>query len=86
MNTLGSTSSWYQNAIYFYLHFQYNGWFITALLGLLFFIFEEHSIPIAKNTFNLFFRFFILGVILTFFLSVLWMHPHPIFYVLAGLG
>jgi hypothetical protein len=28
MSTLGSTSHWYKNAIYLYLHFQYNGWFI----------------------------------------------------------
>ncbi|WP_459414396.1 hypothetical protein [Flagellimonas marinaquae] len=26
MNTLGAQSIWYRLAIYFYLHFQYNGW------------------------------------------------------------
>lgn len=86
MNTLGSTSSWYRNAIYFYLHFQYNGWFIVALFGILFFIFEKYSIRIPKKTFNTFFLLFILGVVLTFFLSVLWMKPDPVFYILAGVG
>ena len=28
-------SEWYNSAIYFFLHFQYNGWFITVLMGLL---------------------------------------------------
>ena len=86
MNTLGSTSSWYRNAIYFYLHFQYNGWFIIALFGMLFFVFEKYSIHIPKKMFNLFFTLITLGVLLTFALSILWMKPHPIFYILAGVG
>ncbi|MBT3871000.1 MAG: hypothetical protein HOF75_00020 [Flavobacteriaceae bacterium] len=86
MNTLGSASSWYRNAIYFYLHFQYNGWFLVALLGILFFIFEKHSISFSQKTFKLFFKLFLGGVILTFFLSVLWMQPNSIFYFLAGIG
>lgn len=86
MNTLGSTSSWYRNAIYFYLHFQYNGWFIVALIGILFFIFEKHSILISKKSFSLFYNLFLSGVFLTFFLSVLWMKPAPIFYIFAGIG
>jgi len=86
MNTLGSTSSWYRNAIYFYLHFQYNGWFILALFGILFFVFEKYSIHIPKKIFNIFFRLFALGIILTFALSVLWMKPHPVLYILAGIG
>jgi len=86
MNTLGSTSSWYRNAIYFYLHFQYNGWFIIALFGMLFFVFEKYSIHIAKKVFKQFFWLLNIGVILTFFLSVLWMKPHSGFYILAGIG
>jgi len=86
MNTLGSTSSWYRNAIYFYLHFQYNGWFLVALIGILFSVFEKYSIPFPKKAFQLFFKLFISGVILTFFLSILWMKPSLGFYILAGIG
>lgn len=86
MNTLGSTSPWYRNAIYFYLHFQYNGWFIVALIGILFAVFERYSIPFPKKLFQLFIRLFISGVILTFFLSILWMKPGLGFYILAGIG
>ena len=86
MNTLGSTSPWYRNAIYFFLHFQYNGWFLVALIGILFAVFEKNLLYISKKTFSLFYYLFIAGVFLTFFLSVLWMKPNPVFYILAGIG
>src|SRR5690606_25130782 len=44
MATLGPESIWYKTSIYFYLHFQYNGWFILALLGFVFYFFEEKGI------------------------------------------
>ena len=86
MNTLGSSSPWYRNSIYFYLHFQYNGWFLVALIGVLFAVFEKHSWTISKKVFQQFFSLFISGVVLTFFLSILWMKPNAVFYVLAGIG
>ncbi len=86
MNTLGSSSPLYRNAIYFYLHFQYNGWFLVALIGILFSVFEKYSIPFPKKIFQFFFRLFISGVILTFFISILWMKPSLGFYILAGIG
>ena len=86
MNTLGSTSSWYRNAIYFYLHFQYNGWFLLALIGLLFSVFERYSINVTRKSFQIFYCLFLSGIFLTFFLSVLWMNP-PLFYnYLGGFG
>ncbi len=86
MNTLGSTSPWYRNAIYFYLHFQYNGWFLVAIIGILFSFFEKYSLSISKKQFILFYHLFISGVFLTFFLSVLWMKPNTFFYVFSGIG
>lgn len=86
MNTLGETSSWYRNAIYFYLHFQYNGWFILALFGILFRVFEQHQIEISTTAFKRFFTLFNLGVILTFLVSVLWMKLNNSINIIAGLG
>ncbi|RNL77408.1 hypothetical protein ED312_20975 [Sinomicrobium pectinilyticum] len=86
MNTLGSTSVWYKIAIYFYLHFQYNGWFLMALCGFLFFILEFGDIPVAPRQSRLFYRMLNAGIILTFFLSVLWTEPHYIFYFLGLSG
>ncbi|MGJ8761778.1 MAG: hypothetical protein ACSHXA_14625 [Polaribacter sp.] len=86
MNTLGNTSHWYKNAIYFYLHFQYNGWFIFSLLGIFFFLLEKHKIQIHKQFIPSFYRFMVLSCCLTLFLSFLWIKPSNFVYILAGLG
>ena len=86
MNTLGSTSHWYKNAIYFYLHFQYNGWFIFCLLGLFFNILEKNAISIPKKVSADFYKLMIFSCILTVFLSFLWTEPPFIIYFLAIMG
>ncbi len=86
MATLGKTSIWYKMAIYFYLHFQYNAWFILALCGILFFFLEKRGFFIEKKDFSRFFYLLNSSIILTFFLSVLWVEPHWKYYALAALG
>ena len=86
MTTLGNTSIWYKMAIYFYLHFQYNAWFILALLGIFFFFLEQQNLKPEKRHFQSFFWQINAAVILSFFLSVLWIDPHWIFYILGGIG
>ncbi|KAA2219027.1 MULTISPECIES: hypothetical protein [Maribacter] len=86
MNTMGNGSIWYRLAIYFYLHFQYNGWMILALLGLYIYLLEENKITVPKKKFKDFFRYFNIGIILSFFLSALWTHPPIAFYILGGIG
>ncbi len=86
MNTLGNSSHWYKNAIYFYLHFQYNGWFIFCLLGLFFLLLEKHQISIQKKTISNFYTLIILSCSLTLFLSFLWIKPPVYIYGLALLG
>jgi len=86
MNTLGSNSHWYKNAIYFYLHFQYNGWFIFSLFGIFFIMLHHLKIVIPKKNVITLFKLLFSSCILTFFLSVLWMKPHAAFYLLGGVG
>ena len=86
MNTLGATSIWYRLSIYFYLHFQYNGWMILGLLGVFIYVLERNDIEIPKVTFNRFFWWINLGIVLSFFLSTLWTKPHVFLYVIGGLG
>ena len=86
MSTLGSGSVWYRNAIYFYLHFQYNGWFIVCLCGFLFVLFENYNLSFSQKSFKRFCFFLNSAVVLTFFLSILWMKPPIVFFIAAGIG
>ncbi len=86
MNTLGSTSIWYKIAIYFYLHFQYNGWFVLALLGVLFYFLEYYGILKTQKRQKSWLWMMNCSVVLTFFLSVLWVNPPFYIYLLAGIG
>ncbi len=64
--------NWYLAAEYFYLHFQYNGWFFFACMGL----FTSRYIQTAAQQIILkkIFRLFFIAVIPAYLLSVLWMN------------
>ena len=86
MGTLGAESVWYRMAIYFYLHFQYNGWMVLALVGALLYGLERGGLLIPKKKFNLFFWSMNIGIVLSFFLSTLWTQPTVLPYFLGGIG
>lgn len=89
MVTLGPSSIWYRLSIYFYLHFQYNGWMLMAIIGLFIFILEKHNIIVNSNKQqrNKMFLFLLnISITLTFFLSTLWTQPHVTMYILSMLG
>lgn len=86
MSTLGAQSIWYRLAIYFYLHFQYNGWMVLALIGLLLFVLEQRDLILPKKSFVRFFQAINIGIVLSFFLSTLWTEPSATFYFLGGSG
>jgi hypothetical protein len=78
-----SGSSWYQNSIYFYLHFLYNGFFFWSLFALLVKAQEKQNrmIPGAVEI-----SLLVVSTLMTFFLSILWMKPSTLFYLLGGIG
>lgn len=86
MNSMGAESIWYRLAIYFYLHFLYNGWMIMVLFGLFFYVLEQWKIQLPKSTFKKFFWSLNLGIVLSFFLSMLFTKPPIPLYVIGGLG
>ncbi|MHB8259200.1 MAG: hypothetical protein ACYDEC_02945 [Bacteroidia bacterium] len=77
----------YLSSVYFYLHFQYNGWFFFACMGLLISKLQDLQImPLAlKNIFWL----FLIACVPAYFLSAPWI-PLPFnlssVYVLAALA
>ncbi len=76
--------SLYFNAIYFYLHFQYNGWFTFAVLGLFFWLLEKHQIHFNRRLAMSFFRWMFWSCLPAYLLSVLWTKPAAILYVVGG--
>jgi hypothetical protein len=86
MATLGPESFWYRTYIYFYLHFQYNAWMILGVIGIFLKVLENHNIRIDKTLFKRFLITFNIGVILTFFISILFTEPHITAYVLSVIG
>ena len=72
----GKLSDFYQIAIQFFLHFQFNGWFHFASLGLLFYLMNiSRSIK-----FQLLFGFMLLSTILTFSFPLSWYFSHDSLY------
>lgn len=61
----------YQQAIYFYLHFQYNGWFTLGLAGIMLSKLEEKGIILNMNSVKLGFWLIFISCIPAYFLSLL---------------
>jgi len=75
--------NWYFGAVYFYLHFQYNGWFLFTILGLLFVYLRKWMNALQIKRSNLFFQLLFITVIPAWFLSMLWMNVPTWMYYAA---
>lgn len=80
---LGKTSAFYQIAIQFFLHFQFNGWFIIAVLALLF---HQMKVKVENRVFFSFYKWLIVGTLLTFALPVSWFVSNPMLTWINGAG
>ncbi|MFD2550480.1 hypothetical protein ACFSQP_01500 [Bizionia sediminis] len=81
-STLGPSSAFYQIAIQFFLHFQFNGWFLFAVLAVACF---QLQLKPSKNT-NLFYYCLTAATLFTFAMPVQWFANHPILYWLNTIG
>lgn len=78
-----SQQHWFLAAEYFYLHFQYNGWFFFACMGLLT---EKLFIHAPHKMLNRIFLLFAAAVVPAYFLSTLWMKIPLLLYILVILS
>jgi hypothetical protein len=75
--------NWYLAAVYFFLHFQYNGWFFFACMGLAIEIFFLHTpVPVIKKVFWLFAG----ACIPAYVLSALWLPVPKWLYILVAVA
>jgi hypothetical protein len=80
---LGKTTAFYQICIQFFLHFQFDGWFLTAFIALLFTsVFKGYQLPKFKS----FYYSWIASVILTYSLPLSWYVQLPLLHYLNALG
>jgi len=73
--------TWYLAAEYFYLHFQYNGWFFFGCMGLFTALISRFNI--SKIALKKIFRLFLFASVPAYFLSTLWMPMPMVVYVLV---
>lgn len=72
MATKQISQHYYLSSVYWYLHFQYNGWFLFASIGL-FIAYVKHIMPNYNHSKNIFYLW-VFSCLPAFGLSVLWLH------------
>lgn len=72
-------SNWYYFSVYYYLHFQYNGFFSFGVLALFFRILEQKGIPFSQEDARVAGWFLALACVPAYFLSTLWADPGTLF-------
>ena len=80
---LGKASPFYQIAIQFFLHFQFNGWFLFAVFTL---FIKQLQVNINQNLFRLFYRLLVVATVLTLALPISWYFTNSLFYWINSLG
>jgi len=76
--------TWYLSAVYFFLHFQYNGWFFFVCMGL--FMQTCEKIGIEPKLTRTIFLLFATSCVPAYYLSALWMPMYPIVFVAVVLS
>lgn len=82
-NGLGRTV-WYNFSIYFYLHFQYNGFFFFGVLSLLYILFEQKQITFEQQRAIFIGKWMAVACVPAYVLSILFAKPGLIFNIVGG--
>ncbi len=86
MATHHGTTETLIGSVYFFLHFQYNGWFLFTIGGLVFHTLQELGIPLSGQQVRRIFFLFLFSAIPGYLLSALWMNLPAILHLLAALA
>ncbi len=86
LKMFGKKSPFYKFDIFYYLHFQYNGWFLFALLGLTFYLLERRGIHLNTKQIKQIYILMLIAVFFGYFSNTLWAKPGYIFNVIALIG
>ncbi len=83
VSTLGKQSAFYQIAIQFFLHFQFNGWFLWAILAL---FLKQFLQKIEEKQFKRFYFLLITSTLLTVTFPIRWFIENDILNVINAFG
>jgi hypothetical protein len=76
----------YYMAVQFYLHFQFNGWFMFAVLALFFRMVERKRIQLHAPTEKKFYYLLIISCLVTYALALTWANPQDYLFYINGSG
>lgn len=79
-------SAFYYAAVQFFLHFQFNGWYLFTVLGLLVYWLEQRGIWLPGKVVRKVFYILIPATVLTYALAIAWSTPHWAVFLLNSLG
>ncbi|WP_230392447.1 cbb3-type cytochrome c oxidase subunit I [Flavobacterium sp. LC2016-01] len=83
VSMLGKQSAFYQIAIQFFLHFQFNGWFILAILALFLKQFQD---KMDEVKFKKFYYALVISTLLTVSFPIRWFIENDVLNYINGLG
>ncbi len=72
--------------IQFYLHFQFNGWFVIAILALFIHLINRWRISIEIKKIKWFLFLYLLSVVTTYFHVLGWAYNKPFLYLINSIG
>lgn len=84
MTTKGQNVDLHRASTYFYLHYQYNGFFLFSCIGLLLHTLQTKSIIFPKWNNRISFYLLFLGTFLGYILSILWLNIPNYLYFLSN--
>ena len=76
----------YRNALYIYLHFEYNGFFSLGVLAIVFNKLQKSFTTATAGKVYLFSKLLLISVVLSLFLTLLWQDPGIYYKILALAG
>jgi hypothetical protein len=76
----------YYASIQFYLHFQFNGWFIYAVIGLALAILQQKGILLEVKKIKKFYWILTISTLLTYALAISWSTPYIGIFIVNSVG
>jgi hypothetical protein len=77
---------YFTSSVYWYLHFQYNGWFSFAVFAIVLRLLEEKNDGYVSPKLKLFLNLMIWACIPGYLVSVLWIMPPLWMFIIAGIS